>query len=212
LDVAGSSNLGGLYHNKFPNKMAIVAAELVEMGTAEEAGAAEEAGTSSSTFKSDSAENAAAQGVDVSGLGKLIGPGFSLAMSIASLIRSERKGSEEAEERKENRYRAGVVFEPEESRNVLVQKGLMPAYYSSSNIRALLADNKLPYGWSEEAAIKQGFGTEIRSGEFRRKNKMQIDNLNEYYSDKLALSRQLAESDSINRRLRLNRALQQLRI
>jgi hypothetical protein len=189
--------------------MAIVVAEAFEMGEAAEAS---ESTATESVFKQDSAENASAKGVDLQGVGKVLGEGYKLVMSILSLVRAERKGAQETEDRKQNRYRAGIVFEPEESRNDLIVKGLMPAYYSSSNIKALLSGNKLPYGWSEEAAVKQGFGVDIRAGEFRRRNKIQVDNINKYYDDKLALSKQLAEADALNSRLRLNRSLQQLKL
>jgi hypothetical protein len=188
----------------------------LEVAGAEAAGAetaeASEAGSAKSAFKADSSENASAKGVDLQGLGKLAGETLTLVMTILNFVRSEKRGRDEEQERKDNRHRAGIVFDPEESRLTLVRNGQIPAYYSSSNIRSLLADNKLPYGWSEETSINQGFGPEIRAGEFRRRNKDQIDNINKYYDDRLALTKQLVSIDSLDKRLRLNRALQQLNI
>lgn len=184
----------------------VLAAEALELGEVEEAGTAE------STFKPDSAENAQAKGVDIQGLGQLANQGLSLVLKIINFARSERKGEEEAQERKENRYRAGIVYSPEESRINLVRKGLIPAYYSPSNIRAMINEGKLPYGWNEDTATAQGFGPEIRAVEFRKKNKLQVDRLNKEYEQKRKLRQQMNAVADLDKKLKLNRALQQLRL
>lgn len=189
---------------------ALLAVEGIE--AVESAGAMSEAGQAESAFKMDSLENAQAQGVDFSSLGKIAGEGVGLVVKIIDFVRSVRKTREEDEERQKQRYSAGIVYSPEENRDMLIKQGKIPAYYSTSNIRALLNDNLLPRGWSNEVAVNQGFFNEIRAGEFRVKNKKAAEAMLAEYDTRRKLRQQSATMDTLDRRLRLNRAIQQLKI
>ena len=142
--------------------MAAVLAELaVEEGTVAEEGAV----GGESKFKSDSASNAEAQGVSPS---KLAGGVISLAASLLNLEKVIRRGQEERQDIKERRYQAGLLLSSE-SRNSLVSKGLIPAYYSGSNIRRLIVDGIVPYGWTPLIASTQGFANEVQAYRLRQR-------------------------------------------
>lgn len=187
--------------------LAIEGAEAVTEGTE-----VAESGQAQSAFKMDSEENAQSQGVDFSSLGKIAGETVGLVVKILDFVRSERKTKEEDEERKKQRYSAGIVYSPEENRELLIRQGKIPAYYSTSNIRGLLNDNLLPRGWSTEVAVNQGFFNEIRAGEFRAKNKKAAEDILAQYDTRRKIRQQAATVEALDRRLRLNRALQSLKI
>jgi len=173
---------------------AVLAAEATE---ASEAGEAEE------VFEQDSKENAGSQGVNYEGFAKVIG----LGMSIKDLIRNEQKGAEEEEDRRIRRYALGIVY-PSESRDDLTAKGLIPAYFSKSNIRDLIKKSKLPYGWSVETTVNQGFGNEIRSMLFRKSPKNDSDELLGRIRRERELRRAIQGSENIQKKLRLNKFLE----
>lgn len=198
---------------------ALAVMEVAEVAEGTEAAAEVEAptaltkkGTGKSAFKQDSLANAKAQGVDFSGFGKIAGEGIGLVVKIVELVRDFQRGKAESDERRKQRYSAGIVYSPEENRDNLIRRGEIPAYYSSSNIRALLSDNLLPHGWSNEVAIGQGFLNEIRAGEFRVKNKAQAEEILSEFDAKRKIRQQVASVEALDKRLRLNKALQQLKI
>ncbi len=168
-----------------------------------EATEATEAGEAEEGFEQDSKENAASQGANFEGLGKLI----ELGMSVKDLIRNERKGSEEEEARRIRRYALGIVY-PSESREDLTTKGLIPAYFAKSNIRDLIKNSKLPYGWSIETTVNQGFGNEIRSMLFRKSLRSDSDELLGRIRRERELRRAIQGSQNIQRKLRLSKFLE----
>jgi len=164
---------------------------------------ATEAEESEEVFKQDSKENAGSQGVNYEGLAKLIG----LGLSIKDLIRNEKKGAEEVEDRRIRRYALGIVY-PSESRDDLTAKGSIPAYFSKSNIRDLIRKSKLPYGWSIETAVNQGFGNEIRSMLFKKSLMNDSDELSGRIRRERELRRAIQGSENIQKKLRLNKFLE----
>lgn len=179
--------------------MAALLAEAVEFEEVGEAGEAEE----SEEFEQDSAENAGSQGVNYEGIGKVIG----LGMAIKDLIRNEQKGAQETEDRRIRRYSMGIVY-PSESRDDLVSKGLIPSYFSKSKIRELIREMKLPYGWSLETTINQGFGNEIRSMMFKKSLKGDSEELLSRFRRERELRRAIQGSENIQKKIRLNRFLE----
>jgi hypothetical protein len=132
--------------------MAAALAEIAE-------GAAEEGAESKSGFTEDSEESASSQGVEIS---KLLSGGLSLASTILGLVSSISKGTEETTDIVNRRLASGLVT-ARESRKALVNRGKIPAYYAASNIRRLLSDGTLPYGWSATVASSQGFAPDVRA-------------------------------------------------
>lgn len=171
-----------------------VAAEALE---GEEAGAA---------FEEDSETNASSKGVNVSKL-KLIGEGIKIGLAIFDLVRKVLKASEEADDRRRKRYAAGVLY-PGENRDKLIIDADVPAYYSTSNIKKLLRNNILPYGWSQATAVNQGFGDEISAGLFRKMNNERSQRLKEEEVRERTLRSQKAKDYLFNKSLRNRRMLE----
>ena len=71
-----------------------------------------------------------------------------------------------------NRRVLGVVFKGE-SRDNLIANNKIPSYYSTSNIKKLLRNGIMPFGWNEEMAVQQGFGEDISKINFKEKTKDQ---------------------------------------
>lgn len=178
----------------------IALVEAAEASEAAEAGEFEEAGDE---FKEDSKANAESKGVNFEGIGKVIG----LGLAINDLVRNEAKGVQEASDRKIHRYMMGIVY-PSESRDDLVSKGLMPSYFSKSEIKELIKKMKLPHGWSIETAVNQGFGKEIHSMRFRKNLESQSSDLISRLRRERELRRALEGYGNIRRKLRLNRFLE----
>ena len=66
----------------------------------------------------------------------------------------------------------GIVLS-NENRDDLIAKNKIPAYYSTSNIKRLLRDGVMPFGWNAEMAVQQGFGDEVNQIELKNKTKEQ---------------------------------------
>ena len=135
--------------------------------------AAEEGGGSSTAFKTDKkpksinwgdAYNASFVagnvGTDVNSIITTIG-------NVYGMYRNSKKIGQKREENTKDRYRAGIVFIGQENRDYLVRNNKMPAYYSTSNIKSLLRRGIMPFGWSSEMAVEQGFGKEIYMHEMK---------------------------------------------
>jgi hypothetical protein len=165
-----------------------------------EAGEAAEAGEA---FEQDSDTNAQAGGVVTQGIGSLL----NLGLAIHDLIRNEKKLAQEDEDRMKRRYSLGIVY-PSESRDDLVNKGLIPSYYSKSEIRSLIYKMKLPFAWSLQTTVNQGFGNEVRSMLFKKSLESQSEDLVKRLTRERELKRAIQGADNIRRKLRLNRFLE----
>ena len=102
---------------------------------------------------------------------------FDTINNVYNIYRSNKKLNKQGVENTVDRHRVGIVFQGQENRDQLVRSNKIPAYYSTSNIRALLRKGIMPFGWNSEMAVEQGFGeemktlTEKRSNEFLRREK-----------------------------------------
>lgn len=177
--------------------MAAVAGELL----AEESEAA---------FTTDSEESASSKGVDIDKIIKYFGEGLQTALAIYDTVRVFKKANEEDDERRTNRYRAGIVY-PNENRNVLITKGLIPAYYSTSNIKDLLRANVLPFGWSELTAVAQGFADEVKAGEYRKRNVLDSKRLKEEINRERDINKNLNTLDYFDSKLRTLKAIENIK-
>jgi hypothetical protein len=108
-------------------------------------------------FAADSEASAAGGGVNP---GAILAAGLGLASSVLSLVSSINKGNENLDDIKSKRLAAGLVAR-KEKRQELLDKGEIPAYYAESNIRRLLLDDTLPFGWSLNTLIGQGFADAV---------------------------------------------------
>lgn len=70
------------------------------------------------------------------------------------------KNIHDNEDRRRQRYYLGILY-PNESRDLLVTQGRIPAVYSTRNIKMNLKEGNLPKNWGEVTAILQGFGPEV---------------------------------------------------
>lgn len=185
--------------------MAVVAVEGAEL--LEGAEVSEE---SEAAFTQDSKSNAASKNVDVEGLAKLIQGPLSLALAITDIARSEKRGAQETANRRDDRYRTGIVYDTE-SRIDLTNEGRIPSYFSRSNIIGLLARNVLPYGWNVETAVEQGFGSEIRAGEFRKQSEEQSGRIIDRLRKEREVRQSIEGANNLRKKLRLNRHLEALK-
>ena len=87
--------------------------------------------------------------------------------TIYKIYRSNKKLHKQDVDNAIDRHRAGIVFRGEENRDQLVRSNQVPAYYSTSNIKKLLREGLMPFGWNREMAVEQGFGQEIYAQEMK---------------------------------------------
>ena len=122
--------------------------------------------------------------------------------------RQDKELKKNARENLKDRYRAGIVFIGQENRDQLVRQNKMPAYYSSSNIKALLRRGIMPFGWNSEMAIEQGFGKEI----FAREQKAETDRRSEEFvkreKQKIKLRQSLGELHNLRNKLKTRKILE----
>lgn len=176
---------------------------------AEEGGAAE-AAEGEGAFTEDSEENASSQGVDVEGLIKAFGQVLGMAVNIYETVRLFKNSKNEDADMVRQRRGAGIVY-PNENRLDLVKSGRIPAYYSGSNIRLLLRDNVLPFGWSELTAVNQGFGEEINTGRFRKRNKFDSNRLKNKLERERGVAKNISTLELFNKKLKNHRDIELLK-
>lgn len=127
-----------------------------------------ESGESNAAFEEDTRENAQKGGVDMPSMDDL-GKGAQLVLQIYNLYRQFKNSAADKKESKKKRYISGILYY-DENRDNLVKEGSVSAYYSTSNIKKLLRNNVLPYGWGELTTVNQGFGDEVSAGHHRKEN------------------------------------------
>ena len=140
------------------------------------------AGESSASFTSDSQVNAPGEfknddsnnnailgGFGLSEVGKGVSSVINIINDAYNIYRANKKVGKENKDNILNRHRAGIVFQNKENRTQLVREGLIPAYYSKSNIKNLISKGILPFGWNKEMAIEQGFGEDVFIHEMKSK-------------------------------------------
>ena len=118
-------------------------------------------------FAADSEAGASGGGVDV---GKIITDGLSLASSVLSLVSSIKKGNENLDDIKSKRLAAGLMAKGEKRQSFL-DKGEIPAYYAESNIRRLLLDDTMPFGWTLNTLVGQGFADAVAYQQGRHRSR-----------------------------------------
>lgn len=106
------------------------------------------------SFVPDSVANAVSGGVN------FVGEALSLASAVLSLVATVKRGKEAAADIKDQRYAVGILT-PTEDRRDLLRKGLIPPYYSTTNIRRLIRSDLLPAGWTTTTLVGQDFGPEV---------------------------------------------------
>lgn len=173
--------------------------------------AAEGAEGGEAAFSEESEEGAESKGVDTKQLGQIFGAGLSLINAVTNLTSTILTARDEANEDRRRRYLAGIVFPNKEDRNKLIVEGKIPSYYSTSNIIKTLRRSVLPYGWSEETAVDQGFAKEIMAGRYRKRNEDMIKSETEKERIKKETQQSLNEADALNQRIQLNASRRRFR-
>ena len=101
---------------------------------------------------------------------QLTGAIFGIINDIYDIYRTDKQLDKQEAENRNDRYKIGIVFNGRESRDDLIKKNKIPAYYSTSNIKSLLRKGIMPFGWNSEMAVEQGFGKEIYIQELKKKS------------------------------------------
>ena len=131
--------------------------------------------------------------------------------TIASTYNNYRKDKQlniNSRENLKDRYRAGIVFQGQESRDQLVRSNQMPAYYSTSNIKSLLRRGIMPFGWNSEMAIEQGFGQEVFAQEQKAVTTRNSEEFLQREKDKRKFNRTLGELKNLRNRFKTRKILE----
>lgn len=118
-------------------------------------------------FEAETEAEAGSKGLNLKDVASSFGSIIGLAASIDDLVRTLKSGTHDERQDRLKRRAVGIVL-PSESRLKLVLEGILPPYYAGSSIRNILLHGKLPYGWSKDTAVNQGFARDIRHGEIRQ--------------------------------------------
>ena len=125
---------------------------------------------------------------------------FSEIKNIYQTRRNKIEVSRHGKQVDRNRRVLGIVLNGE-SRDDLIANNEIPSYYSTSNIKRLLRDGVMPFGWNAEMAVQQGFGDEINRTEIKEKTK---DQANEFlHRETVKAHLKATEGDLKNLRNRL---------
>ena len=101
----------------------------------------------------------------------------------------------------------GIVYS-NESRDKLIGANLIPAYYSTSNIKRLLRNGVMPYGWNEEMAVQQGFGDDIAKVNFKEKTKDQSEEFLQRETTKAHIKATEGDLKNLRNRLKTRKLIQ----
>ena len=101
----------------------------------------------------------------------------------------------------------GIVYS-NESRDKLIGANLLPAYYSTSNIKRLLRNGVMPYGWNEEMAVQQGFGDDIAKVNFKEKTKDQSEEFLQRETTKAHIKATEGDLKNLRNRLKTRKLIQ----
>ena len=150
-------------------------------------------------FYADYAHQKASQGIDQV---------FAAVNNIYNDYRQAKELNRQGRANKRDRYSIGIVFNASESRDDLVNKNKIPAYYSNSNIRALLREGIMPFGWNAEMAIEQGFGPEIYTMELKNKSDEKSQEFLHRESTKAHLKATVGDLKNLRDRLKTRKLIQ----
>ena len=106
------------------------------------------------------------------------------------------------------RRRIGIVFQGKENRDQLVRSNKMPAYYSTSNIKALLRKGIMPFGWNPEMAVEQGFGQEVYMQEMKSLTEKRSKEFLRRESDKVQLKQSLGDLKNLRDRFKTRKMVE----
>ena len=86
----------------------------------------------------------------------------------------------------------------------------MPAYYSTSNIKSLLRRGIMPFGWSSEMAVEQGFGEEIYMHEMKALTNRQSAKFLKIEKEKSDLKISIGSLENLRNRFKTRKLLKYL--
>ena len=139
------------------------------------------------------------------------GQGFDNIFSeINNIYNASRAGKEinrQGQQIQRNRRVLGIVLS-NENRDDLISKGKIPAYYSTKNIKSLLRDGIMPFGWNAEMAVQQGFGDEVAAVEHKVKSREKSVEFLQRESAKAHLKATEGDLKNLRNRLKTRKLIQ----
>ena len=85
---------------------------------------------------------------------------------------------------------------------------MIPAYYSTSNIKDLIRNGILPFGWNKDMAIEQGFGKDVFIHEMKIKTSDKSKKFLENEERKRKLKNSIGEIHNLRDRLRTRKMVE----
>ena len=115
---------------------------------------------------------------------------------------------EQGKNLRRDRYSLGILFNDKENREDMIGRGKIPAYYSTKNIKNLLRDGIMPFGWNAEMAVQQGFGEDIAAQETRNKTREESNEFLHRESVKAHLKATEGDLKNLRNRLKTRKLVQ----
>ena len=132
---------------------------------------------------------------------------FSEIKNIYGTRRDKIEISRHGKQVDRNRRVLGIVLKGE-NRDELIKTNRLPAYYSTANIRRLLRNGIMPFGWNEEMAVQQGFGDDISKVNFKEKTKDQSHEFLQRETTKAHLKATEGDLKNLRNRLKSRKLIQ----
>ena len=133
---------------------------------------------------------------------------FDTINDVYNIYRSNKKLNKQGAENTVDRHRVGIVFQGQENRDQLVRSNKMPAYYSTSNIKALLRKGIMPFGWNSEMAVEQGFGQEIYMQEMKTLTEKRSKDFLRREKEKYHLRQSMGDLTNLRNRFKTRKLLE----
>ena len=159
-------------------------------------------------FQKDKGNNALLGGFGLQQVGQGINGIFSIINNAYDIYRANKKVGKASKDNTLNRHRAGIVFQNKENRDQLVREGLIPAYYSTSNIQFLIRKGVLPFGWNKDMAVEQGFGKDVYIHEMKIKTADKSKHFLEEEIRKRKLKNAVGEIENLKDRFKTRKMLE----
>ena len=132
---------------------------------------------------------------------------FNEVNNIYGMEREAREIGLQQRQTDRDRRVLGIVY-ANESRDKLIGANLIPAYYSTSNIKRLLRNGVMPYGWNEEMAVQQEFGDDIAKVNFKEKTKDQSEEFLQRETTKAHIKATEGDLKNLRNRLKTRKLIQ----
>ena len=133
---------------------------------------------------------------------------FGFINNIYDMNRTGHELHQQGKNLRRDRYSLGILFNDKENREDMIAKGKIPAYYSTKNIKNLLRDGIMPFGWNAEMAVQQGFGEDIAAQETRNRTREESNEFLHRESVKAHLKATEGDLKNLRNRLKTRKLVQ----